>query len=345
MNLLYRRGADGAIAERRAFLRGVAASALVLAAPRLAYAETSIGGPFPSTDLESGRYGLTTNINYATPAPRSAYAGYGVEESAMRLSDDGALDGKWNTVYCSDGTAGNSAVISLYRTAAGRVSDTSLVENLRFGYARYGIMTPWAADRPSVNPPPVLSWYNRGGHIVRKIYGQAYGIGIRIAGRETLIEDFVLDGVGGATGAASRTFGILLLGPNPTVRNGIIRRIVHGQPVSGQEPESVGLGFSADCHGGTVENVSVANPAQLTGNSIALWFGYSHGVTVKNFRAKNFKYAIDYNDTTMLVEDSHSFDCEYGFGRVANDPRVKFRNVWDHKVVNGVMQSVDVSNI
>lgn len=307
---------------------------------------------FPTTDLESGKFDLGANNNYASPAPHPAMPGHGVTPSAFRLSDDGVLDGNDHTVYCSDGPNGISAMIQLYRSSQGRLSESTVIQDLRFGYARYGIMTPWGADRPPTGYS-VDEWYRRGQHIIRRVRGQAYAIGIRIAAYDTLIEDCILSDCGGtdqdsATGSEfSRTFGILLNGPNPTVRRSIIRRIKHGDYPAGQEQESVGLGFGADCHGGTIENVEVSNPAQLSCSSIALWIGHSDGVIVRNFTAKSFKYALDTSDATILVENSCSINCENGFGRpeLVNDPRIKYRNVWDHKLVNGVWQSVDVSNV
>ena len=293
----------------------------------------------PSSDLDVQRYDLGARLAYANPAPRSAVPGYGVPQSGLRLADDAAFYGNGHTIYCSDGSAGDSAIICLWRSSQDRASESTLIDGLRFGYGRYGIMTPWSADRPGNYT--VAQWYQRGGHIVRNVWGTAYAKGIRIAARETLVEDFNIWGVGGSTGENARAIGITMLGPQPVVRRGFVRRMVH---IPSSAPEAVGISFEGDCDGGLIEDVEIGNQSLLPHLSIGIWLGSSHGVQVRRARISNMQYALDCSDASGVVEDVDTFNCEFGLAHIANDPRFKLRRCFDHKLVEGEWQTTDVSN-
>jgi hypothetical protein len=327
--------------SRRGLLQGAGAAGvgLLLGSPR-AHAMTTISS-LPSADFESGKFCLAQNITYG----RDTFFPTPLPASAIRLSDYGVLDGNHFAIFCSDGAASESAIIKLYKTHGFRGSDRTMIENLRFGFARYGIMTPFEADRPaaSENPPPAHEWYNRGGHVIRKVHGHAYDQAIRIAGYNTLLERFNIEAGGTTAEPNNRVIAVELLGPNPIVRDGAVRKINYAPPTNGGEVEAVGLALSADCDGGLVENVSISNPIRLA-NTIGLWCGYSDGIVVRNMMITNMEFAALCADASVVFENCRSVNCQYGFSYLLPVSSVKMRNCYDWNFVDGEWGVANASN-
>lgn len=313
---------------------------------------------FGSADLERDNYELGASILSFSSSPRAAVSAHGMPGCAFRVSDDASLSGLYHGgksfIECQQGAGSLDAVIGLYRQSQSRASAVSTVQNLRFAWSRYGIITPFNADRPAGVSSPE-AWYYWGEHVVRGVQGQAYERAIRISGQNTLIEDFNLHDCGGTSAEPSvykRAIAITLQGPNPVVRNGVIRRMNHIHPDAvpeGYISEIVGISFEQDCTGGVIENVHISNPVLLDQLSIGVWVGHSQGVTVRNVEVKNMGHALYCSaspTSSGLAEGCRSFNCTYGYAwAMAQYPEWKFKDCWDLNFVNGVWTATEVSNV